>query len=95
MNNEMIMLDKLEYTSDRQRLLAQIDRATLRISQDEEKILEISRERNELIKLLDECFESGIAALGAGENLKPHAGSQELANRVWNAIKTGGHKTGN
>ena len=44
----------------------------------------------ELETLLDECFESAIAPLGAGEPMKPSAELEDLANRVFQRIK---HKT--
>ena len=41
----------------------------------------------ELEQLLDECFESAIAPLGAGEPMKPSSSLEDLANRVFQRLK--------
>lgn len=49
-------------------------------------IEKLESENTELKKLLDECFENGIAALGAMETIKPNADSEDLAIRVFKAL---------
>ncbi len=50
-------------------------------------ITNLETENAKLKELLDECFENGIAALGANEPMKPHANSEDLANRVFKVLK--------
>lgn len=41
----------------------------------------------ELEKILDECFETVIAPLGAGITINPDLQSEDLANRVFKILK--------